>query len=233
MPAISENLRLLRKAKHMTQEEVANIISVTRQTVSSYESGRTQPDLETLKRLAEIYQADLNDVLYGGNRLQRRLRRVRTAAIILLAMVMLGILTQSLLFLIINTYYKIGSGTPVTEENKVFIETHFALRDIGDTVARISTSVFGLGCIGMLYPVITVVDKLKLWKIVLIFLLAIAAMYACAIPFALFDKVYHIVDYTWPVSLGALPYMLLLFAVTLIAKLVKLLKQRKKMTSDT
>ena len=88
----------------MTQEEVASIISVTRQTVSSYESGRTQPDLETLKRLAEIYQADLNDVLYGGNRLQRRLRRVRTAAIILLAMVMLGILTQSLLFLIINTY---------------------------------------------------------------------------------------------------------------------------------
>ena len=233
MPAISENLKLLRKAKHMTQEEVASIISVTRQTVSSYESGRTQPDLETLKRLAEVYQADLNDVLYGGNRLQRQLRRVRTAAIILLAVVMLGILTQSLLYLTKNTYYKMSPGTRITEENRAFIETGFALRDIGDTVARISTSVFGLGCIGMLYPVTTVVDKLKLWKIVLILLLSIVAMYACAIPFALFDKVYHIVDYTIPVSFWALPYTLLLFAVTLIAKLVKFLKQRKKLTNDT
>ena len=70
MPAINENLKLLRNINGMTQAEVAEIISATRQMVSSYESGRTQPDLETLKRIADAYQADIHDVLYGGNRLQ-------------------------------------------------------------------------------------------------------------------------------------------------------------------
>jgi len=220
MPAINENLKLLRKAKGMTQEEVAELISVTRQTVSSYESGRTQPDLETLKRLAEAYQADLNDVLYGGNRLQRRLRRFKIAAIILITIVLLGILTRSLLFLIINTYYKVADRTPVTADNRAFIDMRFALRNIADAVARTSTSIFGIGCIAMLYPAITVADTMKSWKAVVIFSLSIITMFACAIPFAVIDKVYPTIEYLLPIW-SALPPLLLLFAVALLAGVLK------------
>ena len=220
MPAINENLKLLRKAKGMTQEEVADLISVTRQTVSSYESGRTQPDLEILRRLAEAYQADLNDVLYGGNRLQRRLRKVKIAAIILITIILLGILTHSMLFWIINTYYKVADRTPITADNKAFIDMRLALRSIADSVARISTSLFGIGCIAMLYPAITVVDTIKAWKTVVLFSLTIIAMFACTIPFGVFDKVYSTVDYLLPIW-SALPPLLLLFVVTLLAKLYK------------
>ena len=220
MPAIHENLKLLRKAKGMTQEEVANLISVTRQTVSSYESGRTQPDLETLKRLAEVYQADLHDVLYGGNRLQRQLKRVKIAAIIFITILLLGVLTRSLLFLFINTYYKVAFGTPVAADNMAFIDMRFALRNIADVVARISTYIFGIGCIAMLYPAITVADIIKPWKTVAVFLLSIIAMFICTIPFAVVDKVYLAVEYILPIF-NALPPLLLLFAVTLLAKFLK------------
>ena len=63
--SINKNLRALRTAKGMTQEDAANQMGLTRQAISSYESGRTQPDLETLMRLAEVYGTDLDAVLYG------------------------------------------------------------------------------------------------------------------------------------------------------------------------
>lgn len=37
---------------------------MTRQTISSYESGRTQPDVDTLKRLAALYSVSLDDLIY-------------------------------------------------------------------------------------------------------------------------------------------------------------------------
>ena len=71
MAAIHDNLRQLRQANGWTQEEVARQMALTRQAVSSHESGRTQPDLETLKRYAEVYQVSIQDILYGGSHIQR------------------------------------------------------------------------------------------------------------------------------------------------------------------
>ena len=223
MPAINENLKLLRQASGMTQAEVAELISVTRQTVSSYESGRTQPDIETLKRLAEAYQADLHDVLYGGNRLQRQLKRVTLAVIILIAIVLLGILAHSLLIWIMNSYFKVASGTVVYEDNQAYINMRFALRDIADAIARMCNSVFGIGCVAMVYPTITVANAIKTRKLITIFSLSIMAMFACVIPFAIIDEVYHLIDYILPIW-SALPPLLLLLLVTLFAKMMKFIK---------
>ena len=77
MAAIHGNLKQLRQSRGWTQEEVARQMALTRQAVSSHESGRTQPDLETLKRYAEVYQVSVQDILYGGGQTQRRRRRVR------------------------------------------------------------------------------------------------------------------------------------------------------------
>ena len=80
MLSIHAQLKLLRQARGLTQEEVAGRIGVTRQAVSSYESGRTRPDLETLERLAALYQVALEDLLYGTDRLARQRRRLRITA---------------------------------------------------------------------------------------------------------------------------------------------------------
>ena len=65
MRDIGKNIRELRQRQHMTQDELAAQLFVTRQTVSNYENGRTRPDVEQILRLAEIFDTDANAVLYG------------------------------------------------------------------------------------------------------------------------------------------------------------------------
>ena len=48
-----DNLLFLRKAKHLSQEELADQIGVSRQTLSKYETGEALPDIEKCKHLAE------------------------------------------------------------------------------------------------------------------------------------------------------------------------------------
>lgn len=77
---INQNLRQLRLDCGMTQEQVAGKIGLTRQALSSYESGRTRPDIEMLMRLCEVYNTDLDAILYGTSRTLKAVRRVKTCA---------------------------------------------------------------------------------------------------------------------------------------------------------
>ena len=50
---LSENLKTLRKARGLSQEELAGRLHVVRQTISKWEKGLSVPDAELLVRLAE------------------------------------------------------------------------------------------------------------------------------------------------------------------------------------
>ena len=219
MPTINENLKSLRQASGMTQSEVADIISVARQTVSSYESGRTQPDLETLKRLADVYKVDLHDVLYGGNRLRRRLKLVSRAAIILAAILLLGILTHSVLYLTMNHFFKVTSGMPITAENSSFIETRFAIRIFADAISGICAGVFWIGGLVMLYPAITVVHIISMRRLLIFPMALIIALFAFTVPFAVMDKIFSF-DYILPI-LNSLIVILLFSLVMFLARFIK------------
>ena len=65
---IGENIKAIRQSKNMTQEELAAKIYTTRQTVSNYEKGRSDPDLETIRRIAEALETDSSILLYGNDR---------------------------------------------------------------------------------------------------------------------------------------------------------------------
>ena len=56
MTDIHKNLKKLRLAKNLTQENVAQKIGVTRQAISGYESGRTQPVIDLLMKFAELHR---------------------------------------------------------------------------------------------------------------------------------------------------------------------------------
>ena len=60
MRDIGKNIRDLRQQKHLTQEELAEQLFVTRQTVSNSENGRTRPEVDQILRLAEIFDTDAN-----------------------------------------------------------------------------------------------------------------------------------------------------------------------------
>ena len=66
MSAFENNLRNLRNRKNLKQDELAERMNVTRQTISGWETGRRQPDLDTLKRLAETLDADVQELIYGS-----------------------------------------------------------------------------------------------------------------------------------------------------------------------
>jgi len=63
----SEKLLTLRKAKGMTQEQLAEKLDVSRQSISKWETGTTVPSSEKLIRLSKLYSVSLdvltNDVI--------------------------------------------------------------------------------------------------------------------------------------------------------------------------
>ena len=59
MQTFGEQLTAARKAKGMTQDALAKAAAVTRQTISSWERGRTVPDIDTVRRLSELLGVDL------------------------------------------------------------------------------------------------------------------------------------------------------------------------------
>lgn len=68
MSTVSRNLKKLRKERNMTQDELAEKISVTRQTISNWETGKSQPDLELLVLLGEKLGTDAHELIYGNRK---------------------------------------------------------------------------------------------------------------------------------------------------------------------
>ena len=65
---IAENLKTMRKNKGWTQEEVAEAIGVSAQSVSKWERGDTYPDITLLPSLANLYKVS-TDAILGMNKI--------------------------------------------------------------------------------------------------------------------------------------------------------------------
>lgn len=59
MPSFAEQLTAARKAAGMTQEELSAAVHVARNTISNWEHGRTEPDLDTMRQLGQILHTDI------------------------------------------------------------------------------------------------------------------------------------------------------------------------------
>ena len=59
----NEKLQELRKQKGLTQEELAEILFVSRTAVSKWESGRGMPSIESLKVISKFFSVTLDDLL--------------------------------------------------------------------------------------------------------------------------------------------------------------------------
>jgi len=57
-----DNLIQMRKMRQMTQEDLAEKVGVTRQSVAKWESGESIPDLNKCKVLAEVFGVSLDDL---------------------------------------------------------------------------------------------------------------------------------------------------------------------------
>ena len=64
MEEIGTNIRLLRKTKNITQEELANALHISYQAISKWENGSSQPDIALLPAIANYFGVSI-DELFG------------------------------------------------------------------------------------------------------------------------------------------------------------------------
>ena len=57
------NLSELRKKKNISQEELANALGITQGAVSAYETGRWEPSITTIKKMASILDCTVDELL--------------------------------------------------------------------------------------------------------------------------------------------------------------------------
>lgn len=77
MRDIGKNIRLLRLSKNMTQDELAEKLFVTRQTVSNYETGKSRPDIDMLVKIGQVLGTDIRQLIYGPEPERRKPEVIR------------------------------------------------------------------------------------------------------------------------------------------------------------
>ena len=58
---LAKNLKILRKKHNYTQQDLSDILNITRQAYSHYEQALREPDLNTLVHLSHLYKVSLDE----------------------------------------------------------------------------------------------------------------------------------------------------------------------------
>ena len=85
---IGSNIKKLRTSQGLTQDQLAERLFVTRQTVSNWERGASQPDLEQLEAIAAALGVEVMDLLYGP---KPRFRIFRKRVLIAVGLLILAV----------------------------------------------------------------------------------------------------------------------------------------------
>ena len=68
MAQIGKSIKKYRIEKGLTQDQLAEKLSVTRQAVSNWETGKTQPSIETLTALSALFDISVEALIYRKTR---------------------------------------------------------------------------------------------------------------------------------------------------------------------
>ena len=93
---VGRNLRRLREQRGLTQDALAERLHVTRQAVSNWETGRNQPDLDTLEKAARALGSELEDLLGEGRPVYPRFQPKAAGWVIALGAAALFLLADEL-----------------------------------------------------------------------------------------------------------------------------------------
>lgn len=101
---IGTQIKQHRTARGLSQEELAEQVYVTRQTLSNWETGKTYPDINSLLRLSDLFHVSLDELVKGDIQKmkeqinQNDIREFNTASIIFAALLLLMVLSAVPLF---------------------------------------------------------------------------------------------------------------------------------------
>ena len=180
-------------------------MGITRQALSGYESGRRQPDLEMLERLANLYHTDLMAILYGSTRQQKLARQIKTTALLLFGFLVGTTLLRCSLTLAINQLLSPASLSPDAIRNLRFPLLSFcsALGGLAQSLALVGCVILGVLLFKTSHlpsPLAWALYGAALWGCLLL----------CALIPALLDPLYQPADYLLPLLNVFAPFVLLL-----------------------
>lgn len=103
---IGKNIKKLRTARGLTQDQLAEQLYVTRQTISNWERGTSRPDLDQLEAIAGALGTDVTTLLYGTRPAQSppTSRRIGAAVLLLGLAVILWFVGARLLWPCVRLY---------------------------------------------------------------------------------------------------------------------------------
>lgn len=70
---IGDKLKNARIKKSMTQEDVADKLYVSRQSISNWENNKTYPDIGNVLALSDLYEVSLDELLKGSDNFMKHL----------------------------------------------------------------------------------------------------------------------------------------------------------------
>lgn len=190
---IHQSLKQCRLRRGLTQEQAAEQLHTTRQTISSYETGRTQPDLGRPDPVGRALRR------VGGAPALRRPGGDRTAPPCAgrpnrpggLSVLPAAVLRRRWA---VNRWTSIpgltgGHSTTVTDELRPLLELHFALLDGLDAALGAVVLLFQVALLVLLFRDLSLGDPGPLRRRVFLFLILAVGSFAVTVPWGLFDPV--------------------------------------------
>ena len=72
---IADKIKNARIQKGYTQEQAAENLSVSRQTISNWENGKSLPDIISIIKMSELYELSLDEMMKGDKALLKKVER--------------------------------------------------------------------------------------------------------------------------------------------------------------
>ncbi|MGN0841569.1 MAG: helix-turn-helix domain-containing protein [Candidatus Ornithospirochaeta sp.] len=107
---LGERIRGERKKRGLSQEELADILNVSRQAITKWETDRGIPDIANLIRISEEFEISLDELIKGDNSIKRKIIYDSTMKKwhILVVVYLLAIVAYIVYFALFNRIFMVG-----------------------------------------------------------------------------------------------------------------------------
>ena len=108
--ALGERIRDERKKRGLSQEELADILNVSRQAITKWETDRGIPDIANLIRISEEFEISLDELIKGDNSVKRKIIYDSTMKKwhLLVLIYLMAIVAYIAYFALLNRIFMIG-----------------------------------------------------------------------------------------------------------------------------
>ena len=214
---IGENLKTLRQRSGMTQQQAADSLGVTRQTVSGYESDRSRPDIDMLKDIAALYGTDLESIVYGTEPALKAKKAIKNGAVVLL--VLLTVITAvGDAFLCVSRRWFFPDA--LETQSVELLEKAVKLSSVWEKMDGIALATAIVGGLILLVAILVTRTHFPIKQKLLYIVLLAAGLLLPPVVFGSLDPMPGVTDYmvapTW-----TLAHLVLFFFVLLIAEAIK------------